>query len=63
MHFEVVKEFLEDIGADWIEIEGGRYTSTPRSSMRSGSTSASPSLRRTLLKTRSSSQVLTTLPR
>ncbi|EEB74729.1 DUF5748 family protein [Thermococcus sp. AM4] len=22
MHFEVVKEFLEDIGADWIEIEG-----------------------------------------
>ncbi len=22
MHFEVVKEFLEDIGADWTEIEG-----------------------------------------
>ncbi|WP_148883005.1 DUF5748 family protein [Thermococcus aciditolerans] len=22
MHFEVVKEFLEDIGADWIEIDG-----------------------------------------
>ncbi|ASJ01102.1 DUF5748 family protein [Thermococcus gorgonarius] len=22
MHFEVVKEFLEDIGADWIELEG-----------------------------------------
>ncbi|WP_010478920.1 DUF5748 family protein [Thermococcus zilligii] len=21
MHFEVVKEFLEDIGADWIEVE------------------------------------------
>ncbi|WP_297092619.1 DUF5748 family protein [Thermococcus sp.] len=22
MHFEVVKEFLEEIGADWIEIDG-----------------------------------------
>jgi hypothetical protein len=22
MHFDVVKEFLEDIGADWTEIEG-----------------------------------------
>ena len=22
MHFEVVKEFLEEIGADWTEIEG-----------------------------------------
>jgi len=22
MHFEVVKEFLEEIGADWIEVDG-----------------------------------------
>jgi hypothetical protein len=22
MHFEVIKEFLEEIGADWIELEG-----------------------------------------
>ncbi len=29
MHFEVVKEFLEDIGADWIEIEGEIHLDPP----------------------------------